>query len=348
MVSRSALFFAFHLFLAPKLCLSNHQLLLKRFLFIRGGSGAGLESDAAILVADRPSTTTMTAPASTASMEVVETGSFKQDNKENSLLIVFSDLDGTLIHYPEPLLDQERGPSEADSTILQLPPSSTGMVGVISTQTLIKCQSIRRLGVKLVLVSGMRSSTLLKRLPYLPRADAYCCEAGGRIYYPTILPSSLNASQAEEDGTYHRIVPIPYDGADPSDLQPFFLQEDSQWRSLMERSDAAGLDGFAGSGDRVAPVPLEQRKGALWAFARLLKERGLVLDTQGYATCFRVNKNQQISEESRLLFDKLLSGEIEHPTELATSVNLGCIDFYPAISGKKQWFVLKRIPFWVD
>jgi hypothetical protein len=34
------------------------------------------------------------------------------------------------------------------------------------------------------LISGARLSTLLMRLPYLPAADAYVCENGGRIFYP--------------------------------------------------------------------------------------------------------------------------------------------------------------------
>lgn len=49
-------------------------------------------------------------------------------------------------------------------------------MGVISTATLRLFAALRLLGVRLVLVSGARSSTLLQRLPYLPAADAYVCE----------------------------------------------------------------------------------------------------------------------------------------------------------------------------
>ena len=240
---------------------------------------------------------------------------------DKSLIIVFSDLDGTLIHYPDSTSEQM--PSEG---ILKLPPSSTGMMGIISYQTLAKCRQLRNNGVKLILVSGMRSLTLLKRLPYLPRADAYCCEAGGRIYYPS--------TTAMDDPSF-RIEPVAYDGATKEDLEPFYVCEDTEWRRRMEQKNAAGLDGFGlrdPTTDETSSI--EQRTGSLWSFAQSLQEQGLVLDTKGYATCFRVNRSQQTVDR---LFDELLSGAIPHPPELASSVNLGCIDFYPNISGKKHW-----------
>ena len=36
-----------------------------------------------------------------------------------------------------------------------------------------------------MLITGGRLTTLLQRLPFLPAADAYVCENGGRIFYPT-------------------------------------------------------------------------------------------------------------------------------------------------------------------
>lgn len=94
-------------------------------------------------------------------------------SSDNAIHIVFSDVDGTLVHYPaENNLEMEEG-----NRILQLPPSATGMRGIISSRTLVYCRLLRR-EQKLVLISGMRTATLLKRLPYLPRADAYCtCRA---------------------------------------------------------------------------------------------------------------------------------------------------------------------------
>jgi hydroxymethylpyrimidine pyrophosphatase-like HAD family hydrolase len=57
----------------------------------------------------------------------------------------------------------------------------------------------------------------------------------------------------------------------------------------------------------------------------------VVIDSKGYSTCFRVNRSQQTNVEAFDLVRNLIV-----PTELATSTNLGCIDFYPKDSGKKN------------
>ena len=92
---------------------------------------------------------------------------------------VFSDVDGTLVHYPDDLSKED------NSLLIHLPPSKTGTRGVISRQTLYLCQKLRSVnnGTPLILVSGMRTTTLFQRMPYLPTADAYVCESGGRIFY---------------------------------------------------------------------------------------------------------------------------------------------------------------------
>jgi hypothetical protein len=271
-------------------------------------------------------------PKSSIEDEIMETA--------EDLAIVFSDIDGTLVHYPT-TDDQEKGVQEEssnDNRILELPPSSTGMKGIISCKTLRQCRDIRRQGVKLVLVSGMRSSTLLKRLPYLPRADAYCCEAGGRIFYPSIHPVQQN-----EDTAGLTVTPESYDGAQAQDLEAFGLVEDMDWRREMERIDAAGKDGFIsnelGDDNNQAPMSIAGREGPLWEFARRLLADGYVLDTKGYASCFRVNRNQQSQGRSTEVFDALIDGNIACPSELSTSTNLGCVDFYPVASGKKNWYV---------
>lgn len=56
--------------------------------------------------------------------------------------------------------------------------------GVISAGTLHLVAQLRSRGALFVVISGARLSTLLMRLPYLPAADAYVCENGGRILYP--------------------------------------------------------------------------------------------------------------------------------------------------------------------
>lgn len=60
-------------------------------------------------------------------------------------------------------------------------------------KTLQDLARLRSQGVLLVLITGARSATLLQRLPFLPQADAYVCENGGRIFYagsplPTACP----------------------------------------------------------------------------------------------------------------------------------------------------------------
>ena len=60
-----------------------------------------------------------------------------------------------------------------------------------------------------VLLTGARTATLLQRLPYLPAADAYVAENGGRIFYP--------------DQTLPTAMP---------------LMEDSKWRKLHNAAGA--------------------------------------------------------------------------------------------------------------
>lgn len=72
------------------------------------------------------------------------------------------------------------GPPE----VITLPSSATGRVARISLRTLRLASQIRSKGTKLVLVSGTRYSTFATRLPFLPRADAYVIENGGRVFYP--------------------------------------------------------------------------------------------------------------------------------------------------------------------
>ena len=244
---------------------------------------------------------------------------------------VFSDVDGTLVHYPDEVQDNEPG-----NKILYLPASSTGMRGIISSKTLQLCQQLRREhNVKLVLVSGMRTSTLINRLPYLPKADAYASEAGGRIFYTV---SSTDTSSR------NIIYPEPFDGATSDDLMPFGLKEDESWRTKLSDDDAAGTDGyigdsmdiFLGKQEEGTPVlPIDERRGILWDFAKELQAKGFVIDFKGYSNCFRVNRKQQnnISNEE---FEELKAIDA-WSLGLATSVNLGCIDFYPINSGKKNW-----------
>jgi hypothetical protein len=268
--------------------------------------------------------TSGSAVASTTSPYITKQGLETTMTTTKDIQILFSDVDGTLVHYPE-AVDEHVGTES--NKIIRLPPSSTGMQGIISSETFRKCQALRQNGKKLVLVSGMRSSTLLKRIPYLPRADAYCCEAGGRIFYP----SKVNS------GTSFKLE--PFDGAAEETLEPFELAEDMNWRQQM--SATVGSEGFIGneladSSFGATTISIKERSGRLWKYCLELQEKGFVIDTKGYSTCFRVNRKQQ-SSVSESEFETLYS--IAAPTGLATSVNLGCVDFYPVDSGKRNWYV---------
>ena len=245
------------------------------------------------------------------------------DSDTNEIIIVFSDLDGTLLHYPSNIPK-----SKAGNQILKLPPSSTGMRGIISSKTLSLIDDVRQRGLKFVLVSGMRTSTFLSRVPYLPRADAYCTEAGGRIFYPTDDTS---------DNTVFVVKPKNYDGADKDLLKPFGIVEDMEWRAMIEKSagqyDSPDLKTLERNPS--STKELKEKDGLLWDFARDLVHKGFVLDTKGYSACFRVNKKQQttVSDEE---FESLLNGSIKPFQGLSSSINLSCIDFYPETSGKKN------------
>ena len=73
-----------------------------------------------------------------------------------------------------------------------------------------------------VLLTGARTATLLQRLPFLPSADAYCAENGGRIFYPDqTLPTAMPLMEDTKWRKSHIAGPIH-----PSLLM--FLPEDEQ------------------------------------------------------------------------------------------------------------------------
>ena len=370
---------------------------------------------------------------------------------------VFSDVDGTLVHYPIHLQLCKGGDTRQESTsnieqhpvndgttttsardndfLLHLPPSKTGTRGVISARTLNLCHLLRhgqkedadylidtitssssssnhngnnskngndnpttarestnnrqiRIangGVPFVLISGMRTTTLFQRLPYLPRADAYVSESGGRIFYPcppvaNIATTSVKEEENDSSSTtttsanhYHDglvkdlvIHPIPYPGSSPSDLAPFSLREDMNWRKRISHVNAAGPDGYYtddndvnNDGTTTGVLPISSRKGKVWEYARTLMNQGYKIDTHGYSTSFRINRKHQHQQQhmhnnandssSNVLvdFDKFLekcATKEDIPEGLGCSTNLGCVDVYPVMSGKKNCceYLVKR------
>ena len=111
--------------------------------------------------------------------------------------------------------------------------------------------------------------------------------------------------------------PTTYAGT-TADGKPFKLIEDMEWR-------------------RRTLEEVKTETGKLWEFATALRKRGYVLDTTGYTTAFRVNRKHQKSQA--LSFDEFIekcSKKDDIPNGLDCSTNLGCIDVYPAVSGKKN------------
>lgn len=274
------------------------------------------------------------------------------NNKKSRMpkFIVFSDVDGTLVHYPnqENHLQQHKRQThlDHDNELIHLPPSKTGTRGVLSKHTLELCQALRQ-GYEphdnnnlqttrqqssgrtpLVLISGMRTTTLFQRLPYLPIADAYVSESGGRIFYPVPING---ASQYNEKF----VAPVVIESKDGQVM----LLEDVDWRTQISDVNAAGPDGFH-------DVPMKDRSSKLWEYGQHLIDKGYVLDTAGYATAFRINRKMQ---SGTLLehFDELIKSYTENGISseyIGSSTNLGCIDIYPIMSGKKKCceYLVKR------
>ena len=110
--------------------------------------------------------------------------------------------------------------------------------------------------------------------------------------------------------------------------------------SVLQLETIARKEGFSGNKlvtKQTEVVPLSDCTGLLWEFARCLQQEGFVVDTKSYSTCFRVNRKHQTGVAKTTKFDDLLKGAFANPPELATSTNLGCIDYYPIGSGKKNW-----------
>mmetsp|Transcript_114185 Transcript_114185/g.333823 ORF Transcript_114185/g.333823 Transcript_114185/m.333823 type:complete len:342 (-) Transcript_114185:133-1158(-) len=182
--------------------------------------------------------------------------------------VVFSDVDGTLVHLARDL--QSLGSftedglhfSSSDGGVIAvraLPPSSTGLQGYISERTLELVAELRLSGHLFVLISGARSTTIFERLPFLPAADAYVTENGGRIFFPVEAAGAPTAAP---------------------------IMEDEEWRSLH----AAAGPAAQGS------VPPAERSGELWDLYRSMKQDGWECDANRYSTSFRVGLSKSAAK----------------------------------------------------
>ncbi len=287
--------------------------------------------------------------------------------RPSSVHCLLCDIDGSLVHYENELLkhgtismdnstgiisyaslgdSEEMGPenpteaamttSSTMTTILRaLPPSSTGMQAYISQKTLDIAASIGK-AVPIGIISGGRWSTVKKRMPYLPRANAIVSDNGGRIFWRR-----------------------GYDGGDSSED---ILEEDATWRRRII-SESAGAIGDMQE-DGLAP---EHRQGALWDLYRRLTAEGWHCDAEGYATSFRIRLDEGATgpqeREGDVLplasssdcFDARRLWERTAPFNgggggltsmgLSCSVNLGLVDVFPVGSGKQAagLYVVERL-----
>ena len=105
------------------------------------------------------------------------------DKKDDEIQLVFSDLDGTLIHYPKSVSKDNDNENTA-SSLIYLPASKTGKIGILSKKTEELCNILRtKHNIKLIYVSGMRHTTLIKRIPFLPKVDILFLDTFYNIFF---------------------------------------------------------------------------------------------------------------------------------------------------------------------
>ncbi|CAM9558838.1 unnamed protein product, partial [Phaeothamnion confervicola] len=233
---------------------------------------------------------------------------------------LFSDVDGTLVHYYEGP-DEDKAPKP--DVALALPASKTGRRGFISKQTLHLAARIRAAGTKFVVVSGMRYSTFADRLSFLPYADAYVIENGGRIFYPPDESSSASAGGYSDSGGSGGSGGSGEEPLPPTGPLSSQLREDMDWRALL--ADACGPP-------QVDSLPPAKRSGPLWDLYRRLRSAGWEVDTAHYHTMIRINAAQRGSGGGQEL-ERILA---DLPSELQRTSNFGLVDVLPAASGKRN------------
>lgn len=117
---------------------------------------------------------------------------------ENKVKVLFSDLDGTLVHYPKEFIHyadivEEVAATEnsAETATIRYRDSNesrecvvlssmTGGKAYLSLRTKHLISTLRDMGVLFVIITGARSSTYAGRRDYLPQADYEFFENGGR------------------------------------------------------------------------------------------------------------------------------------------------------------------------
>eukprot|EP00668_Euglena_longa_P029883 GGOE01037261.1.p1 GENE.GGOE01037261.1~~GGOE01037261.1.p1 ORF type:complete len:329 (-),score=73.41 GGOE01037261.1:234-1220(-) len=240
--------------------------------------------------------------------------------------VLFSDLDGTLVHFHHEIAAfaqvqsvPGRGPAEPNVLYTDVAsgeqrlcftlPSSTAGPAYVSLRTHELVRRLRTQGVLFVIVTAGRKSTLLARIPMLPIADVYVGELGGRI-----LLNQRSALLFPEANSTVPVAPPPAS----------CLALDEEWSSQLS-AVAGPLD---------SEVPPADRPGALWEVFRQLKAHGLTPDGNSYWGCFRVDatKSEQLTpHEAEAVLHQTCAAL---PPSVTSASNLGKVDFHPSCSGK--------------
>uniref|UniRef100_A0A7S2CXT3 Sucrose phosphatase-like domain-containing protein n=1 Tax=Haptolina brevifila TaxID=156173 RepID=A0A7S2CXT3_9EUKA len=225
------------------------------------------------------------------------TADIVSSERPRRLKAIFSDLDGTLVHFPAWFEEHGSRVVSSDETkkraVVESPngerrdcrmlPSSTMGPGLVSERTAELVDSLRAEGVLFVVVTAARKSTLLERWPLLPACDARVCETGSRVYLGDAL-----------DGTF-----------------------------------SARFEHITGPLDRELDV--EARPEPLWKFFRSLQVvPNLKCDSRSYYGCFRADTKGDAATEEALRAH--IAAHL--PEDVDWAMNLGKFDFFPAASGK--------------
>lgn len=228
-----------------------------------------------------------------------------------SATVTFSDLDGTLVHYPKEFssyADIVHTDDSTDRVVIEYKdskirrtcialPSKTGGIGYISERTHDLVKQLRNLpNTRFVIITGARASTYAGRRLLLPTSDFEFFENGGR----KLIDGHLDHSWSDQ--FQQSVGDIPH----VADLSP--------------------------TAEMKEPV---ERDGKLWDLYRTLKAQHWYLDADDYTTNFRINikKSEGKTPEQ---FLNLIRNELDIKTNygLDSSFNLGKADIYPLKSGK--------------
>lgn len=224
----------------------------------------------------------------------------------NRVKVVFSDLDGTLVHYPREFAEYASVVSEDEArqrAVIRydvtgeerecvILPSLTGGKSYMSLATVKLIERLRDMGVIFVIITGARTSTYIQRRSLLPAADYEFFENGGRKLANGVPDPDWTENFTAEIG------PVE----DKDQLVPKILQHP------------------------------DERKGSLWELYAKMTAEGWSTDARNYLTLFRVNvaktEGKTVDDFARYTDSELSS------RNLAKAFNLGKADIYPAGSGK--------------